>query len=573
MDLEPTRWAKYANNPVAFARDFWPTLKIALYQREILESVAANPETWVHSGHKLGKTRVAAVAAIWFFLTRRARVYLIARTERNLETALWPAIVQQINRATIRDPDSPADDPQPLRDAMGNPVPPPFQLKVIQLQVQVIEPDGRTDPNYFIRGFLQNDPEAISGQHLPRQDDGTPTVLVIVDEASNQESWLYETITAYAHRILEIGNPIHSVGTFHEKCTGGDVYSKPEDQPDAPPRLERRVIHVSAEDSPNVKVGRARAKRGLPPVDLVPGIINYLDYQRFMRIWPAHKRRWGLDGLFPDESTNRLFPKEWMELAHGLYEILRRHNAELIAKGRRPKYGWPLALGVDCGRSKLGDLTSFTVVGRYGWVFSLSKHIHDTMETYRTILKLARRFKIAPEFIALDQAIGGPIADQLRSRREWDVADVNFGAKDSIDREKYENMRAHMYGEVAAAMELRYREDEQGQQRLRGRLQKMLITDPDRWPKGWMCVAIPREETELVRELLVLPRQHSQRTGALLLPPKEPRPGKSRAGEFCLRELLGRSPDRGDSFVLGYYALQRGLEIRRLQRVDHPLAY
>ncbi|MGH7136512.1 MAG: hypothetical protein ACREHD_12285, partial [Pirellulales bacterium] len=318
------------------------------------------------------------------------------------------------------------------------------------------------------------------------------------------------------------------------------------------------------------------AKRGLPAVDAVPGILTYSDFQRFSKIWPAHKRRWGLDGLFPDETTNKLFPEDWLELAHALYAILQKHNAELQAQGRQPKLGQPLALGVDCGRSVSGDLTTFTIVGRYGWVHSESHHIADTTVTYRKTIDLARRFKIKPAFIAFDVAIGGPIADQLNARKGWDVAAVNFGATENIDREKYHNQRASMYGELAAAMELRYRvaDDGTSQKRLRGRLQKMLDTPPGEWPKPWACLAIPREETELRRELAVLPRQHSQRSGALLLPPKDPKPGrKMRPGEFCLRELLGRSPDRGDSFALAWYAWQRGIEIRQLAKVSGPLVY
>lgn len=565
-------FAEYRRNPVAFVRDFWPSQKLAGYQARILDSVADNPETFCYSGHKLGKTFTAAVAALWFFLTRKGRVYLIARTQHNLETALWPALCRLLDTATVRDPTSDPDNPQPLLDAAGYPVKSPFHVRRNHLLVQVVENDGAVDANTFIRGFLQNEQEAIAGQHLARLPGGEPSVFVIVDEASNQEPWLYECVTAYAHRLLQIGNPIHSDGLFYDKCKAGDAWHRDEDRPEAPPTLYRRVIHVAADDSPNVRLGRARAKRGLPPTDVVPGVLSYGDFQRFSKIWPAHKRRWGLEGLFPDETTNRLFPEDWLELSHALYAILQRHNADLQARGRQPKLGQPLALGIDCGRSVSGDLTTFTVVGKYGWVHSESHHIADTAVTYRKTIDLARRFKIKPTFIAFDQAIGGPIADQLRDRKGWDVADVNFGSTEHIDREKYANQRASLYGELAAAMELRYRIADDGSKRLRGRLQKMLDTPPGEWPKPWTCLAIPREETELRRELAVLPRQHSQRSGALLLPPKEPRPGrKLRPGEFCLRELLGRSPDRGDSFVLAFYAWQRGREIRELSVVRGPL--
>jgi hypothetical protein len=571
-------WAKYRSDPLAFVADYWPAQRLAPYQGAILESVAANPETFVYSGHKLGKTFTAAMAALWFFLTRKSRVYLIARTQDNLETALWPGIVRLLNSASVRDPASDLANPRPLLDSMGHPVASPFKPKVKQnhLQLHVIEQDGGVDQNCFVRGFLQNVQEALAGQHAPRMAGDEPTVLVIVDEASNQEPWLYETVSAYAHRLLMIGNPIHGDGVFYEKCKAGDEWHRDEDRPEAPAVLYRKVIHVSAEDSPNVKLGRARAKHNLAPIDIVPGILGYADYKKFSKIWPASKRRWGLDGLFPDETTNRLFPEDWLELAHALCDLLRRHNAELKAKGRRPKLGYPFGLGIDCGRSAAGDMTSFTVVGRYGWVHSESAHIADTSVVYKKVIALARRFKIRSEFIAFDSAIGGPISDLLNARKGWETAAVNFGSREHIDTERFANMRASLYGEVAAAMELKYRTANDGtsSKRLKGQLRKMLDTPPDQWPKSWQCVAIPREETELCRELKVLPRQHSHKNGALLLPPKERRDGRRmRPGEFCLRDLLGRSPDRGDSFVLGYYGLQRGLEIRDLSRCDHPLIY
>jgi hypothetical protein len=212
-------WAVYRRNPVGFVHNFWPAQKLAGYQADMLTSVADNPETFVYSGHKLGKTFCAAMAAAWFFLTRKARVYLIARTEGNLDTAVWPALLRLLDTATVR-------DPRPLVDPNGRPVRAPFPLTRTHLAVQVVEGDGSTDKNCFIRGFLQNEQEAIAGQHLARLPDGSPSVLVIVDEASNQEAWLYDTVSAYAHRLLMIGNPIHAIGTFYDKCKAGDAWHR-----------------------------------------------------------------------------------------------------------------------------------------------------------------------------------------------------------------------------------------------------------------------------------------------------------------------------------------------------------
>ena len=64
---------KYAKNPVAFARDI---LGVNLWSRqvEVLNAIRDNRNVSVRSGHKVGKSTVVAVAALWFFCTDRKSV-------------------------------------------------------------------------------------------------------------------------------------------------------------------------------------------------------------------------------------------------------------------------------------------------------------------------------------------------------------------------------------------------------------------------------------------------------------------------------------------------------------------
>src|SRR5579885_823776 len=86
------RWAEYRVDPVLFVGTFWPDTRLTSYQVQILESVRDNNETWVHSANQMGKTFIAALAALWWFLTRKSKVVTSSTTEHQLVHILWGEI-------------------------------------------------------------------------------------------------------------------------------------------------------------------------------------------------------------------------------------------------------------------------------------------------------------------------------------------------------------------------------------------------------------------------------------------------------------------------------------------------
>src|ERR1700682_6009713 len=82
-------WKEYKTDPMGFVAKFWPHIKLAPYQVEILSSVVQNNETWVHSANTMGKTFIAALTAVWWFATRQAKVVTSSATEEQLESVLW----------------------------------------------------------------------------------------------------------------------------------------------------------------------------------------------------------------------------------------------------------------------------------------------------------------------------------------------------------------------------------------------------------------------------------------------------------------------------------------------------
>jgi hypothetical protein len=221
------------------------------------------------------------------------------------------------------------------------------------------------------------------------------------------------------------------------------------------------------------------------------------------------------------------------------------------------------SLGVDCAMGG-GDLSAWAVYGKYGVV---DVEVLDTPNTRRIkghTLKLMRQWRIRPEWVAFDRAIGGVIADEMREEGR-DVHDVGFGRK-PFEPDKYASMKVELYGELARAM--RKMVDDEGKPT--AKIKRLLDTPVHEWPKSWRCVALP-PDAMLREELFILP-QCEDGKGRLCLPPKS-RGSKNGLGGESLKDMLGRSPDRSDAAVLAKYAFDRGEEYRRLSRVTGSLVY
>jgi hypothetical protein len=93
-----------ATDPLRFVSLCWPDMQLYDKQRDILLSLVENKETFVHAANELGKSRVAAICAIFFFASRRpARVITSSTTQAQLDSILWTegsTLVFTANRLT-----------------------------------------------------------------------------------------------------------------------------------------------------------------------------------------------------------------------------------------------------------------------------------------------------------------------------------------------------------------------------------------------------------------------------------------------------------------------------------------
>jgi hypothetical protein len=545
--MEPeseTRWLRrYRSDPCGFAKALWPHLVLTEYQERILKCLVVTPEVWVRSANGVGKTLVAALSAIWFFATRTGIVVAISSKQDQLEKALWNEIELLLRSATWN----------------GQPVDFGFSCK--QLEIRHRLDNGRALPKSYMMGRCVSQDENLAGVHLARLEDGTPTVLFICEEASGIDDRLWPVIRTSAHRILVIGNPIRTDGEFYRICAAG-----PQAHYAQPGKLQRDVITVSGEDSPNVRIGMACAKEGLPLPDrpAVPGVLSYETFLELKASLPPWSIRPRLYGLPNDDTTTKLFPASCLDLAQELYQRLKEYEASLKARDRPFRWGGRLALGVDCAMGG-GDLSAWAIYGKYGVV---DVEVIDTPNTRRIkghTLQLMRKLKIAPEWVAFDRAIGGVIADEMREQG-FDVEDVGFGKK-AFDDGKYVNRRVELYGELSRT--LRRMVDDDGKPT--AKTKRLLDTPVGNWEKSWRCVALP-PDAKLREELFILP-QCEDGEGRLCLPPKSPRRNRPGIGDDSIKGMLGRSPDRADAVVLAKYAFDRGEEYRRLSSFRGPLVY
>ena len=318
----------YRKRPVSF---FDEVLGVAPWakQREIIEAVRDYDRVAVCSGHKCGKSSVAAGVALWYFCSfADARVVMTSTTSRQVDQILWRELRMMRSRSG-RCLACKAADPEGLRI----PRPCPHSTLIEGEQGELARTGLKSSDFREIVGFTAREAEAvagISGRHL----------LYIVDEASGVADEIFEAIEgnrAGGAKILLLSNPTKNSGEFFKAfTTKANLY---------------KTIRMSSEETPNAVSGE----------DTIPGLAT--------RAWIEEKKtEWGEDsplykvrikGEFALAEEGRIFS------VHVIEQAEQRWAAT-------PDTGL-LYLGVDpAGESGKGDESMFAprrglkLLGLYG---------------------------------------------------------------------------------------------------------------------------------------------------------------------------------------------------------------
>jgi hypothetical protein len=295
----------------------------------------------------------------------------------------------------------------------------------------------------------------------------------------------------------------------------------------------RKVIRITAEDSPNVRRGLWERDNGLPVSNtvVVPGLLTYAEYVERRATWTEKERCIGLDGQFWEGVDDRMFPGVWLDLA-------RKRAADLSGRRRRA-----VAMGVDPGEGSA--FTVWVLVDELGVVARHRERTANTAVIPGRTVSLIKDHDLDPSRVLFDRGGGGrEHADRLRALG-YDVESVGFGEapylpirrrqplsarQDNQERHyAFKNLRAQMYWQLR---------------------QKL---DPSLNPDGF---GIPGEWPEVFGQLGPVPVWYDGEE-RLFLPPKRAKSG-GKGDEVTMAKLLGCSPDDSDALVLAVHSLIHG---------------
>jgi hypothetical protein len=328
----------------------------------------------------------------------------------------------------------------------------------------------------------------------------------------------------------------------------------------------RRIIKITAWDSPNVRFGLAEEEAGKVPTNriLIPGVLSYADFLQRQATWTVIQICRGLKAEFWEGKESKLFPLDWLDRAAQLAVALRNQvsRKELIRCAR--------VMGVDTGEGSAN--TVWTVGDEYGVLLQESRPTPDTSIIEDKTIDIGEAFHVPAEKWIFDQGGGGKqIVDNLR-RRKYMAQSVPFGSSVTEDeREKkklrrsmrrkidlkefqyaYFNRRSQMYGQASILLD-----PSGGSPNFAPDVAVQLA--PNVSAGRFKGYAIPAEYKELRRQLGLIPRKDDGE-GRLKLPPKSKKTTNS--NEVTLEQILGCSPDEADSFVLMVHGLLH--EIKRI---------
>jgi hypothetical protein len=580
---------RFLVDPMKLKDVLWPDVKFYRKQRDIIYSVWDNDETDVVAGNMLGKDFVSAFIALAFYLTRSpCRVVTTSVDATQLEGVLWGEIRRFIQTSRF-----------PLSHLDGGP------LLINHLHIRKVYTNGsrrgEVDPTSYLIGRVAAKGEGMLGHHVEDVGDGVPRTLFMADEASGVDDENWKVTDSWARRKLAIGNPYPCSNFFFRAVEGGtDPESGAVDKGGDIPRPERdprggfyrRVIQITAEDSPNVQYSKAEVAAGKPPSGkvIVPGVLPYDDYVKRHSLWDEVRKCIGLWGKFWRGADLLLYPPHWLNRAELLSEILAASGVERRAEG----------MGVDPAEG--GDRSSWSIVDRYGLMFQTAAKTPNTTVVRTTTMALMREFDLQPDQVCFDAGGGKEHADSLRDDFGLPVRTVRFGVPYAEDprrgttslkkrlgliegRYAYKNTRAMMYHTVRMLMDparastavakkkLRERvgdtsnldrADEvrhllRGVRGLEGALsgpdgEKLRAEEEAAENDPLNGFAIPAEYHELRRQMSLIPLTYDNDSRLYVIPKDKPNRENEYRGQ-TLKKLLGCSPDELDSLVLAVHAM------------------
>lgn len=220
---------KVGQDPLKFAKLYWPENEFYKEQREIIYAMRDADEVFAPAGHQLGKDYVSGYVALSFFLypqmyfpieyvkeiegyrselnpyPHNVRVLTTSIADHHLRV-LWGEIGRFIDQSRI-----------PLNSRKGG------NLIVKHNDIRKLLPNRSSCKISYLQGKVSEKGEGFTGHHAAY-------TLLVIDEASGIENLVYERSDTWAKRKLIIGNPYPCIGGkesfFYKGVKGGDLLAR-----------------------------------------------------------------------------------------------------------------------------------------------------------------------------------------------------------------------------------------------------------------------------------------------------------------------------------------------------------
>lgn len=381
--------ARWEHDCACFAREVFG---ITLYDQQIAvtESVdrGRTPMTVVRSGQKTGKSKVAAIIAWWWGLTRRnAEVFLTGPSAQSVRDILWKEFRRCATAAADRG------------------------IKLISGKIPETPHTGVELPGgQRIVGFTTDDATGISGR-------SGKNLLVIIDEASGfpEEYWApWIGNLAGGGKLLALSNPTKPNGQYYDA-----FHSQ---------KAEFNCHHLRSDRTPNVIEG----------TEVIEGLAGQAWVERQRRLYgeshPIYQIR--VLGEFPQQGSHNLIALTTV------YAAQQRWPQMVPGRGR-------LTIGADIAR--YGDDSTVITGVRDQRQLPPAKHTKlGAVETADAILDYAREHRLVGEIPTINIDENGPGAgplDILKLCPEVEVngVDVNRAANNC---KKYHRLRDELWGDL-----------------------------------------------------------------------------------------------------------------------------
>lgn len=521
-------------NILPYLRFQWPFLELDGFQDDAMVNLFRHEirQVWVKGNTGCGKNLIIALAAIAYYdIWDDAKVVLTRDSFERAVSIVYSEVCRWLRSMRV---------------------PPVGILKNAKFQHPINE-------NHLIEVVNPGSEEGFSGVHSPHVffifDEATAEVF---DTAQPGKTTRFALAGTQATKFLACANPRTTTGTFrnafpranpNENCTIPGPYGL------------KRCITVSGMDCRNIREKRLStpispdggieiegrfypAGEAITPEHyelvkpIIPGQTTYDTYRghllnpdpNFVAIF-AH-------GRFPDEDPDKqLIPGSWLEVPRKRWRAFQK--AKRYFRGRKyfeallPKLCPITAAGLDVAASLAGDESILTVGGRYGVAAQFAKQTPRTTDLCTWVVSTMRTFygvNLAgggfPIGVDVD-GIGRGVADML-IQMGVTVIECKGNETPSIDPKTYFNARAENYGEVARRLDPQ------------GNFQRSRFLLPD--------------DQRLIEELVAHEKIFKDRDAIRFrVTPKD------NIGDLkdvaTIKQKIGRSPDRSDSLVYFFRAL------------------